>query len=231
VRNLALKLFNVDLIEERIETWFSLEQRIVIEPKDSSIKYIEVFSTPSREMVFSGCVDLSDFPEIWVKILSQSLRDNIFNISDTFVRLLGLGVTLKWKGLLSKRAAFVTNPALRELSRYVPSLKVKSRLADVLNHNSGLLDKIDLVKPEWVDVKLAFISPIQKSKMDLSRLRLEYFKDPNEIIWKINVGFSLNRTFSQWFNKPKALGLIDMMNLIASDVLDTSRQQVMDLGS
>jgi len=221
------KIFDVGLIKEKIESYRFQENRLVITLKDSSLRNINIFSTNSRELQFSGLIDLSDFPEIWTEVLLKSLKDKVFNMSEIFIEFLGLVSTLKWTGLLSKKPVFVPNPALNNLRKQFSSLKIKNDLANVLTNDLMLIEKISLVKPESTEIRLMFIPRIVRSEMDLRHSRLEYMRDPNEIIWKINIGFHLNESFKSRFNRSTASDLIDMMNLIAEDVLDISNRQVM----
>jgi hypothetical protein len=221
------EIFNVDLIREKIESYYSQGNRLVITLKDSPLRKIEIFSTNSGDLQFSGLLDLSDLPELWTKILAQSLKNNAFNMSKIFIELLGLVSTLKWTGFISKKPIFISNPALHNMRKQFPSLKIKNDLAVALLHNSLLIEKLRSVKPDTIAVHLAFIPRVLKSESDLRHARFEYIKDPNEIIWKINIGFHLNEPFKSRFNRSTASDLIDVMNLIAEDVLDISNRQVM----
>ena len=221
--------FNVDLIREKIESQWSQGNRLVITLKDSPLKKIDIFYPNSREIQFSGLLDLSDFPEIWTNILTQSLKDTVFNMSKTFIDLLALVSTLKWTGFLSKKPVFISNPALNNIRQHFPSLKIKNDLAIALVHNSLLIEKLHAVKPESIDVRLAFIPRVLKSEADLRHARFEYMKDPNEIIWKINVGFQFNETFKKRVDRSIASDLIDLMNLIAEDVITVTKRLIIPI--
>ena len=220
------KIFDVGLIKEKIELYRIKENRLVITLKDSSLRNIDIFSPNSRELQLSGLIDLSDFPEIWTEVLLKSLKDKVFNMSEIFIEFLGLVSTLKWTGLLSKKPIFVPNPALNNLRKQFSSLKIKNDLANVLTNDLMLIEKISLVKPESTEIRLMFIPRIVRSEMDLRHSRLEYMRDPNEIIWKINVGFKFTGRLGERFDKHRALNLISVMNLIAEDVLNVSKEQV-----
>jgi len=226
---MSAEIFNVELIREKIDSYWSQGNRLVITLRDSHLRKIDIFFPNSRELQFSGLLDLSDFPEIWTNILTQSLKDNVFNMSKMFLELLALVSTLKWIGFLSKKPVFISNPALDNIRKHFPSLKIKNDLAVALLHNSLLIEKLQSVKPETLDVRLAFIPRVLKSETDLRRARFEYMKDPHEILWKINVGFQLNEHFKKDFDRSIASDLIDVMNLIAEDVITVSKQLVMTL--
>jgi len=223
---MSTEIFNVDLIREKIDSQWFQENRLVVTLKESYLTKIDIYYPNSKELLFSGCLDLSDFPEIWAIILTKSLKDTVFNMSKTFIDLLALVSTLKWTGFLSKRPVFVSNPALNNLRKTFPSLKINNALANELLHNSLLLKKINTVKPETIDVRLAFIPRVSKSENDQRKARFEYMKDPNEIIWKINVSFQFNENFKKRFDKAKASDLIDVMNLIAENVITVSKRVI-----
>jgi len=223
------ELFNINLIREKIEAYHSQGKRLVITLKESPLRKIDIFPPNSKELQFSGLLDLSDFPDLWTQILTHSLNDNVFNMSKTFLELLGLVSTLKWTGIFSKKPIFISNPALDNMRKQFPSLKIKNDLASALLRNSLLIEKLRSVKPESIDVRLAYIPRVLKSDTDLRHARFEYMKDPNELIWKINVGFQFNEYFKKGFDRYIALALIDLMNLIAEDVIAVSTQRVMAL--
>jgi hypothetical protein len=54
-------------------------------------------------------------------------------------------------------------------------------------------------------------------------------KDPNELIWKINIGFQTIDPFKSKFTRSRASVLLEVMNLIAEDVIAVSTQRVMAL--
>ncbi len=222
---MSTESFNVDLIREKIASQWSQGNRVVITLKDSHLRKIDISYPNSKELLFSGLIDLSDFPEIWTNILTQSLNNNIFNMSETFIKLLALVSTLKWTGFLSKKPVFVSNPALPNISKRFPSLKINNALTIALLQNSLLLNKINSVKPETIDVRLAFIPRVLKNEADLRKARFEYMKDPNEIIWKINVSFKFNKRF----DRPIASDLIDIINLIAENVINVSKRLTMTI--
>jgi hypothetical protein len=223
------EFFNIDLIREKIEAYHSQGKRLVITLKDSPLRKIDIFSPNSKELQFSGLLDLSDFPDLWTQILTHSLNDNIFNMSKIFLELLGLVSTFKWTGIFSKKPIFISNPALDNMRKQFPSLKIKNNLASALLHNSLLIEKIRSVKPESIDVRLAFIPRVLKSEQDLRHARFEYMKDPNELIWKINIGFQTIAPFKSGFTRSRASVLLEVMNLIAEDVIAVSTQRVMAL--
>jgi len=223
------EIFNVDLIREKIDSSYSQGNRLVITLKESPLRKIDIFSPNSKELQFSGLLDLSDFPELWTQILMQSLTANVFNMSQTFLELLGLVSTLKWTGFFFKKPVFISNPALHNMRKQFPSLNIKNDLAVALLHNSVLLEKLRSVKPNTIDVRLAFIPHVLKSEQDLRHARFKYMKDPNEIIWKINVGFQSIEPFKRGFNRSTASDLIDVMNLIAEDVITVSTKRIMTL--
>ena len=84
------KIFDVELIKEKIESYHFQENRLVITLKDESLRQIDIFSSNSRELQVSGLIDLSDHPEIWTEILLKSLKDKVFNMSEIFIKLLAL---------------------------------------------------------------------------------------------------------------------------------------------
>ncbi len=223
---MSTEIFNIDLIREKIDSQWFQENRLVVTLKESYLRKIDIYYPNSKELMFSGFLDLSDFPEIWTIILTKSLKDTVFNMSKTFIDLLALVSTLKWTGFLSKRPVFVSNPALNNLRKTFPSLKINNALAIELLHNSLLLKKINTVKPETIDVRLAFIPRVSKSENDQRKARFEYMKDPNEIIWKINVSFKFNENFKKRFDRFTALTLIDVMNLIAENVIAVSKRLI-----
>jgi hypothetical protein len=138
---------------------------------------------------------------------------------------------LRWTGFLNKKPLFISNPALHNLRKNYPLLKIKPDLSGALCTNSLLLEKIRIVNPQTIDVHLAFIPRVLKSETDLRYARFEYMKDPNEIVWKINVEYKWNATFKKKVTRHMLLSLLDVLNLIAEDVLKVNKQVVMTLHS
>jgi hypothetical protein len=220
-------LLNLDLIKDKLESHYTKGKRHIITLKDSPLQKIEITSPTSREVQFSGWLDLSDLPNLWTKILKHALQDNTFTLSKIFVELLGLVSTLKWTGIFSKKPTFMSNPALNNMRKQVPALTIKNNLAFTLSHNSVLLEKIRSIKPDTIDIRLAFIPRVSQSDRDLRQARVEYMKDPNEIIWKINVGFHVSNSLKIKFTRRLALGLLEVMTLITEAVIEVSTQQIM----
>lgn len=220
-------LINLDVIKEKLVSYYSQGARQVIILKDSHLQKIDIFSPNPITVQFSGWLDLSDLPTLWTKILKHALKDNVFNLSKIFVELLGLVSTLRWTGFFSKNPAFTSNPALNDLRKPFPALTIKPDLARTLCNNSVLLEKLRSVRPDTVDIRLAFIPRVLQSERDLKHARVEYMKDPNEIIWKINVGFHGHKSLKKKFTPVLTLELLDVMNLITEDVIDVSTQQIM----
>ena len=213
-------------IEEENEPDYSTRERFVSLPKDSPVRSIELSFPHPKETAFSGDIDLADFPEIWSRILLKSLKKTDFNLSEMFIKLLGLVSTLKWRGVFRKKAVFVSNPALHALAKQFPSLEINNRLVHSLNDNSKLLAEIESVRPLNIDVKLAFIPRISGNERGLNLARLEYIKDPHEIIWKLKVNLPLKENSRILFKSPRALKVIELMNVIAEIIVNVSEEQV-----
>lgn len=179
---------------------------------------------------FLGYLILSDFTEIWTKVITYSLQDKAFNLSKVLIQLIALEASLQWKGFLRKTPTFINNPRLKDLRKLIPILKVANRLVNSLNATPQLLQLINIIKPSVVEVKLTdtlslTIHPdmIKKSRQ---KLFLDYLRDPNEIAWEIDV-FTKSSYIYQ--SRNMATYLFEVFYLLAKNIIEVSKSQILSM--
>ncbi|NVM54373.1 MAG: hypothetical protein HWN66_11780 [Candidatus Helarchaeota archaeon] len=211
-------------MENKIEGCIITEKEILIKPKDSPIRVIIIFrNNSSNEYMINGYINLLDFTDIWTKIINDSFKNDDFNLSETYLDLIGFEVTLKEKGLIRREPFFDNKPRLSKL-RKITSLQIKNKLMNILNNNSELFNKIRSVKPKKIDIEL-IENFVQTEIYDYSRNFLDNIKNISDIIWGINIIVN----FDQSINAYKACNIIDIMNIIAKHIVEMTRYQIMKL--
>jgi len=183
-------------------------------------------------LTLRGYINLSDFTDIWTKVIIRSMWGTEFNLSEFFVTLMGFEASLQLRGFLHRTPTFVSCPRLYELSKHIPSLRVKNDLVIALNSNSNLLDLVKLVKPRKVDLKLtdgtSLIRSRRREGIESFEIFLHYLRDPNEIVWEVEVSAKLLDVARNSIDEVRVERAIDLMNLISEEIVIIAREQTMN---
>jgi hypothetical protein len=180
-------------------------------------------------------ISLSNFADMWSKVLLLSIRGKELNASEVFIKLMGLGTSLEWRGSPRENPLFIPDPALDKMKGQLPPLKVDRRLADTLNEDTEFLEMVRTIKPAGIEVRLTGmtrnLSPHNLLKKENLLTFLNYIMGPNEFIWEIYVhdGLSEPMNESVYGENIKVVG--DLLNRAAESVIQISRREVLHMYS
>jgi len=211
----------VKAIEENIDGWIIYEDRILIKPKNSLINFINICSIDKMigEFYLEGFINLLNYTDIWINLLKHSIKDNIFDLTEIFLDLIGYEVLLKWKGLIYKNPIFINNPKLYQFKK----INIKNELMTILNNNINLLNKIKIIKPKYINIEI--ITNSYSKKEDTFQNIFKTIENPSDIIWKINAHAYLTPNIKT----SKIVDSIDIMNIIAKDIIKVTRFHINNL--
>jgi hypothetical protein len=209
------------MIKDRIFSWSITEKGIRIIPRHSLMHIICLDLIPGDQvkLEYTGYLQLSDFTEMWATILENAIRGAEFSLSQVFRDLVSCETSLRRKGLFHKTIVFVETPRLQQLGKETSSFTPQSKLRDLLNQDTTLLDTIEGVKLRTLDVELTselLSLGLQKNKLSLR----EEARDPRDVIWR------LRGTIAQ-HNQEKATILFEIMEKISEKVVQVSRELVL----
>ena len=213
------------VIKEKIATWSITEKGISIIPENSLMHIIDIDyeSYENTELMFRGYIKLTDFTDVWAKVLECSLGVKDFSLSVVFKELLGLEVSLKWKGLFRKQPFFTLNPRLQEIGEEMSNLKTNNKLAITLNNDRCLLKAITKIKLYILDVELTNNLITWKQRIKPKNHYKETF-DPNDIIWRISAMIRYPRTIFPLTNEKRITSLLDVMETVSGIIIEVSRE-------
>lgn len=174
-------------------------------------------------------VSLSEFADIWSNIVLRSFKERNLNASEIFIRLMGLGAILKWRNSRQETPFFTPSPTLRKMRKYVPSLKINKKLADALNTDPDLQEKIRTIKPASITVTLTgvtrSISPHDLQKDENIPVFLRYVQDPNIFLWEIHLLDNQFEPMSETDYR-RAREINKLLNRAAGIVVNVTRLEV-----
>jgi hypothetical protein len=224
-------------IAERVDTYFSLGRLTVVTLNSSPMRSLNIRlldSAPGRGVVeFQGYLNLLDFTDIWVKAITYSLQNSVFDLSRVFKKLIELEASLRWEGLFRRKPVFVVNPRVPELMKQFPELRVNTGFTEAFNGDGGLMDEIHSTKPLRIEIKMMyflsyFSSNALRSKSDEREALLQYVKNPDKIIWEISLLIPLLGK-DQSVDPVKATSSLNIMDALADKIVQGTRSLIMSL--
>jgi hypothetical protein len=224
-------------IAERVDTYFSLGNVTVVTLNNSQMRSLNVRSVDSpngRGVVeFQGYLNLLDFTDLWVKAITYSLQDNVFDLSRVFLKLMELEATLRWEGLFRRKPIFVVHPRVPELMKQLPELRINTGLTKEFNDDRELMDKITSTKPLRIEIKLMyflsyFSNNARHRRTDEREALLQYATNPDKIIWEIHLLLPLLRK-GESVDEGKAMCSLEVMDALADKIVEGSRSLITSL--
>ncbi len=174
-------------------------------------------------------VSLSEFTDIWSNIVLRSFHERDLNASEIFIRLMGLGASLKWRNSRQETPFFTPSPMLRKLRKYVQSMGPNKKLVDALNADHDLQEDIRIIKPASLTVTLTgvtrSIAPHDLLKEENIPIFLRYVQDPNIFLWEIHLFDNQFELMSETYYQ-RAREINKLLSRVAEIVVNVTRFEV-----
>lgn len=220
----------IQAIAERVDTYVPLGRVTVVTLNSSPMRSLTIHAIDAPNgrgiIEFQGYLNLLDFTDIWVKAITFSLHDNVFDLSSVFLKLIELEAALRWEGLFRRKPIFAVHPRVPELMQQRPELQLNPELTEACNSDPELMAQINSTSPRRIEIKLMHLltygSHTRHSRATDREALLQYARNPDKIIWEISVLIPLLRT-DQSVDQGKAMAVLDVMDALADKIVHSTR--------
>jgi len=179
--------------------WDRHFEKLLLSSKRLSIS----FESVRRYIAMHNVVKQEDMDEGWKRC---------------YPKLLGTGVALTSTGLIFRKSAFETSPAVQTIRESLPHVVVlDDSLADSLNNDPELRELISQIRPEVFTADLSLSTEDLPEGADLGSV----LSSPSDVTWAVTVERQLSRGIGV---KKTLMSVMDMMDIAVVKAEENSRR-------